>query len=199
MLLKQRNNDLGKLVDGIWTDDQPSAPSRGGKFVRQDSQFRHWITPDGQPSISGDGGFPAQSGRYHLYVSYACPWAHRTLIFRQLKGLQDHVGVSVVNPFAGDHGWSFDADRTGVAGDHLYGLKYLYQIYQKSDPLVSSRVSVPVLWDKHRGVIVSNESSEIIRMFNTAFDGITGNSDDYWPKAMRNKIEAINAPIYSNL
>ena len=190
---------MGKLIDGIWTTDQVSALSRAGKFVRQDAQFRSWITPDGQPGITGDGGFPAQSGRYHLYVSHACPWAHRTLIFRKLKGLEDHVSVSVVNPFAGDEGWSFEKDQNGATGDHLYGLKFVYEIYQISGPNVSSRVSVPVLSDKQRNTIVSNESSEIIRMFNSAFDGITGNSSDYWPQDMRDGIEAINAPIYSNL
>ena len=190
---------MGKLIDGAWTDDTPSALSRAGKFVRQDAQFRSWITVDGQPGMSGDGGFPAQSGRYHLYVSLACPWAHRTLIFRNLKGLQDHVGVSVLYPVAGDDGWTFDKNFAGATGDHLYGLKFLYEVYQKADQTASSRVSVPVLWDKERTTIVSNESSEIIRMFNSAFDDITGNSDDYWPPEMRDEIEATNAPIYSNL
>ena len=190
---------MGKLIDGVWTADVPSALSRAGKFVRQDAQFRNWITPDGQPGITGDGGFPAESGRYHLYMSYACPWAHRTLIFRTLKGLQDHVGVSVVSPLMRDGGWSFDKDQAGATGDHLYGFRHLHEVYQRSAATVSSRVSTPVLWDKERDAIVSNESSEIIRMFNSAFDKITGNSDDYWPQAMRDDIEAINAPIYSNL
>ena len=190
---------MGKLIDGVWTADLPSALSRAGKFVRQDAQFRNWITPDGRPGITGDGEFAAQSGRYHLYVSYACPWAHRTLIFRKLKGLEKHVSVSVVSPLIGNGGWSFDKDQSGATGDHLYGFRHLHEVYQRSAAKVSSRVSVPVLWDKERGTIVSNESSEIIRMFNSAFDKITGNKDDYWPQVMRDDIEAINAPVYSNL
>jgi len=190
---------MGKLVDGVWTDDQILAMNTGGKFVRQDAQFRNWITSNGDAGISGKSGFPAHSDRYHLYVSLACPWAHRTLIFRQLKGLKDHIGVSVVHPNMLDKGWTFETDAPGTTGDLLYGSKFLHEIYRKSDANVTSRVSVPVLWDTETNQIVSNESSEIIRMFNSAFDEITGNTADYWPAEMRVAIEEINKPIYSNL
>ncbi len=189
---------MGRLIDGVWTDDHKVAKKPDGKYVRKEAQFRNWITTDGGAGITGDDGFAAQSGRYHLYVSYACPWAHRTLIFRQLKDLSDHISVSVLNPLMLDDGWTFETDDKGATGDHLFGNKFLYQIYQQADANATSRASVPVLWDKQRKTIVSNESSEIIRMFNSSFDGITGNTDDYWPIALRDEIEAINAPIYSN-
>lgn len=190
---------MGKLVEGIWKTDWYDTKSSGGKFVRPDSQFHNWITPDGEPGPTGKGGFAAQSGRYHLYVSYACPWAHRALIFRNLKDLQDHIDISVVHPDMGADGWAFEKDDHGATGDQLFALSFMREIYQKSDPKVSTRVTVPVLWDKETNKIVCNESSEIIRMFNSAFDGLTGNSDDYWPVDLRDGIEAINAPIYSNL
>ena len=190
---------MGHLMDGQWITDTEIAKTSGGAFQRPDAQFRNWITPDGRPGPSGDGGFPAVSGRYHLYVSLACPWAHRALIFRKLKGLERHMSVDVVHPDMREMGWTFASDMPGATGDSLFGLDYLHQIYQRADPRVSTRATVPVLWDKERGTIVSNESSEIIRMLNGAFDGITGNRDDYWPEAMRAAIEPVNARIYDTV
>lgn len=190
---------MGMLVDGVWHDVWYDTKSTGGKFKRAQSQFRNWITPDGAPGPSGSGGFAAESGRYHLYVSLACPWAHRTLIFRKLKGLTDHITVSVVHPDMLDKGWTFATDDHGATGDHLFGSDFAHQIYTRADPTYSGRVTVPILWDKVQNTIVSNESSEIIRMFNSAFDAITGNTDDYWPEPMRDAIEEVNARIYDTL
>ena len=190
---------MGQLVNGVWEDKWYDTKSTGGAFVRDTSRFRNWITPDGSPGPSGEGGFEAESGRYHLYVSYACPWAHRALIFRALKGLTDHIGVSVVHPDMLSEGWEFRTDYPGTTGDRLYGLPYARDIYLKADPEISGRVTVPILWDRQRDTIVSNESSEIIRMFNSAFDGLTGNSDDYWPADLRDAIEPINARIYDTV
>jgi putative glutathione S-transferase len=190
---------MGKLVEGVWHTDWYDTKSTGGKFVRSTSGFRNWITADGQPGPSGDGGFPAESGRYHLYVSYACPWAHRTLIFREIKGLADHIGVSVVHPEMLDEGWEFRQDFDGTTGDDLFGLPYLRDIYIRAKPDVSGRVSVPVLWDRERDTIVSNESAEIIRMFNSAFDGITGDRDDYCPEDLRATIERVNDRVYDTV
>jgi len=190
---------MGQLVNGVWQTQPISTAATGGKFVRSTSGFRNWITADGAPGPSGEGGFPAESGRYHLYVSYACPWAHRTLIFRALKGLNDHITVSVVHPDMLDDGWSFADDFPGATGDTLYGRPFARDIYIKADPKVSGRVTVPILWDKTRETIVSNESSEIIRMFNSAFDGITGNDLDFWPEPLRDAIEPVNARIYDTL
>ena len=187
---------MGQLVDGVWHDVWYDTKSTGGAFKRTTAKFRNWITPDGSAGPSGEGGFPAESGRYHLYVSFACPWAHRTLIFRALKGLEDHITVSVVHPDMLSDGWTFASDFPGATGDTLYGLPYARDIYTKAEPGVSGRVSVPILWDKQRETIVSNESSEIVRMFNSAFDVITGNTDDYWPEHMRDDIEEVNARIY---
>jgi putative glutathione S-transferase len=173
--------------------------TRDGRFNRPDTVFRNWITRDGRPGPSGRGGFAAETGRYHLYVSYACPWAHRTLIFRALKGLTEHVSVDVVHPFLGPDGWTFDRDFTGATGDRLLAKRMLREIYLESDPKATTRVSVPVLWDKANGTIVSNESSEIIRMFNSAFDHITGNGRDFWPEPLRPAIEAVNARVYAGL
>ncbi|MBT8417881.1 MAG: glutathione S-transferase family protein [Silicimonas sp.] len=189
---------MGQLVDGNWeTGDTPSKKS--GKFERAETTFRNWITPDGAAGPSGDGDFPAEAGRYHLYVSNACPWAHRTLIFRALKDLDDMVSVSVVHPDLLDDGWTFETDFPGATGDTLYGLDYLREIYLKANPEISGRVTVPVLWDKDRETIVSNESSEIIRMFNSAFDGLTGNDLDFWPEDLREAMEPVNARIYNTL
>ncbi|MTH98654.1 glutathione S-transferase family protein [Roseibium sp. RKSG952] len=190
---------MGLLVDGKWHDTWYDTKSTGGAFKRSAAQFRNWLTTDGSAGLSGKGGFPAETGRYHLYVSHACPWAHRTLIFRELKGLSDHISVSVVHPDMLDKGWSFEKDDNGATGDTLYGLDYAHQVYTKADPTYSGRVTVPILWDKQQETIVSNESSEIIRMFNSAFDEITGNTDDYWPEEMRDDIEEVNARIYSNV
>ena len=190
---------MGKLVDGEWRDVWYDTDSTGGRFVRQDSLFRNWITPDGAPGPTGEGGFAAESGRYHLYVSYACPWAHRTLIFRELKGLAPHIDVSVVDPDMLDEGWTLEGDYPGATGDRLHGRTRMHQVYTLADPTATTRVTVPLLWDKAQGRIVSNESADIIRMFNSAFDGITGNTDDYWPAALRDGVEAVNERIYHTL
>ena len=190
---------MGQLVDGAWHDVWYDTKKSGGAFVRQNAKFRNWITADGSAGPSGEGGFAAESGRYHLYVSYACPWAHRTLIFRKLKGLEDHIGISVVHPDMLNDGWSFETDDTGATGDKLYGLPFARDIYTKAVPDMTGRVTVPILWDTERETIVSNESSEIIRMFNSAFDEITGNTDDYWPQELRAEMEPINNRIYDTL
>ena len=190
---------MGRLVDGVWHDIGYETAKHGGRFVRSDSVFRNWITPDGAPGPTGEGGFAAESGRYHLYVSYACPWAHRTLIFRALKGLEDHIGVSVVHPDMLSDGWTLDDDYPGATGDPLHGFAFLRELYLKVEPRMTGRVTVPVLWDTQREMIVSNESAEIIRMFNSAFDAITGNRDDYWPADLRDAIAPVNARIYETL
>ncbi|MBV1865025.1 MAG: glutathione S-transferase family protein [Rhodobacteraceae bacterium] len=182
---------MGLLVDGIWSDQWYDTKNSAGSFERSEAKFRNWITVDGK------GGFKAESGRYHLYVSLACPWAHRTLIFRQLKGLADHISVDVVHPDMLGEGWTFETDGGAAQGDSLYGSLFVREIYQRAQPDVTTRVTVPILWDKQTGTIVSNESSEIIRMFNSAFDGITGNTLDFWPDHMRGNIEMVNSRIYS--
>lgn len=190
---------MGQLVDGVWHDVWYDTESTGGEFKRSTSKFRNWITADGSAGPSGEGGFKAESGRYHLYVSYACPWAHRALVFRAIKGLTDHIGISVVHPHMLSEGWTFETDRDGATGDTLYGLPYLRDIYLRADPQISGRVTVPVLWDTQQNTIVSNESAEIIRMFNSAFDGITGNTDDYWPEDLRAAIEPVNDRVYNTV
>ncbi|SEW38488.1 putative glutathione S-transferase [Cognatiyoonia koreensis] len=190
---------MGQLVDGVWKDEWYDTKSTGGAFKRSTAKFRNWITADGEPGPSGTGGFKAESGRYHLYVSYACPWAHRTLVFRVLKDLTDHIGVSVVHPHMLSDGWTFDTDDKGATGDMLFGFPFARDIYLKADPKISGRVTVPILWDKEKETIVSNESSEIIRMFNSAFDAITGNTDDYWPEDMRGDIEDMNSRVYDTV
>jgi len=188
---------MGLLINGIWHDKWYDTTSHKGAFVREPARFRHWVTADGAPDPSGKDGFVAEAGRYHLYVSLACPWAHRTLIFRQLKQLQGLIGVSVVSPKMLAHGWEFSADE-GLT-DHLYGLEYLYQLYLKADANYSGRVTVPVLWDKQRQTIVSNESAEIIRMFNSAFDHLTGNDADFYPANLRDEIDTFNERIYHSI
>ena len=190
---------MGQLVDGTWHDTWYDTKSTGGKFVRSTAKFRNWITPVGAPGPSGEGGFKAEAGRYHLYVSYACPWAHRTLIFRELKGLADLITVSVVHPDMLSDGWVLSDDYPGATGDTLYDLPFLRDIYLKADPQISGRVTVPILWDKQQETIVSNESSEIIRMFNSAFNELTGNVEDFWPKVLRDAIEPVNVRIYDTL
>ncbi|TNF63317.1 MAG: glutathione S-transferase family protein [Rhodobacteraceae bacterium] len=190
---------MGLLVDGVWQDQWYDTAKTGGKFVRSAAQFRNWITADGSAGPSGRAGFKAESGRYHLYVSLACPWAHRTLIFRHLLGLTDHIGVSVVHPDMLEQGWTFRTDDHGATGDTLFGSEFAHQIYTRADPVYSGRVTVPILWDRAQDTIVSNESSEIIRMFNGAFDRITGNTDDYWPEDLRAAIEPVNDRIYDTL
>jgi len=191
---------MGLLIDGEWHDRwyEPDEMSDGA-FQRAESQFRNWITADGSAGPTGEGGFKAETGRYHLYVSHACPWANRTMIFRALKGLEDHIDVSVVHPDMLGEGWTFDTGFVGATGDRLHGLPFARDLYLKAQPGATTRVTVPILWDKHRETIVSNESSEIIRMFNRAFDGITGNTDDYYPEALRPRIDAINARVYDEV
>jgi len=190
---------MGQLVDGEWHDDWYDTSKTGGSFERSTSGFRNWVTADGSAGPSGEGGFKAESGRYHLYVSLACPWAHRTLIFRALKGLTDHIDVSVVHPDMLGDGWTFATDFPGTTGDRLFGLPFLRDIYTRTDPKVSGRVTVPILYDTQRKTIVSNESAEIIRMFNGAFDDLTGNRDDYWPADLRDGIEQVNARVYDTV
>jgi putative glutathione S-transferase len=189
---------MGLLVEGRWQDRWYDTSATGGRFVRSDSQFRSWVTADGAPGPTGEGGFRAEPGRYHLYVSLACPWAHRTLIFRRLKGLEEAIGVSVVHWHMGEQGWTF-APGPGCTGDRLHGLEYLHQVYTRARPDYTGRVTVPVLWDKERGTIVSNESSEIIRMLNGAFDGVGAAPGDYWPVALREAIAAVNERVYATV
>jgi putative glutathione S-transferase len=187
---------MGRLVDGDWQITNYGTGEDGGKYNREASVFRSWITPDGSKGPTGDAGFEAESGRYHLYVSYACPWAHRTLIFLKLKGLEDHIGVSVVHPHMLEDGWTLAADYPGATGDELYGKAFLRELYLKAKPDMTGKVTVPLLWDKQRETVVSNESADIIRMLNSAFDGISGNTDDYWPQEMREAIEEVNQRVY---
>ncbi|MEF3048151.1 glutathione S-transferase family protein [Pseudotabrizicola sp. L79] len=190
---------MGLLVNGEWHDTWYETDKSGGAFVRTDAAFRNWVTADGAAGPSGQGGFRAESGRYHLYVSYACPWAHRTLIFRALKGLQDHIDVSVVHPDMLSDGWTFATDFPGTTGDRQFGLPFLRDIYTRAMPDVSGRVTVPILWDKQTNTIVSNESSEIIRMFNSAFDGLTGDLQDFVPQALRPAMAEVNSRIYATV
>lgn len=189
---------MGLLVNGAWRDRWYDTKTSGGRFVRQSSQFRHWITPDGSPGPTGEGGFKAERGRYHLYVSYACPWAHRTLIFRALKGLERAIDISVVHWLMGEHGWTF-APGEGVIPDPLYRFPYLHDIYTQANPIFSGRVTVPVLWDKEKDTIVNNESAEIIRMFNSSFDDVGAAPGDYYPVELQPQIDAVNERVYSTL
>ena len=187
---------MGQLVDGVWHDVWYDTGKSGGAFERSTSSFRNWITADGSPGPSGTGGFKAESGRYHLYVSYACPWAHRTMIFRQIKELADHISFDVVHPDMLSDGWTFATDDAGATGDRQFGLPFVRDIYLRADPNISGRAAVPILWDKQKNTIVSNESSEIIRMFNSAFNGLTDNDLDFYPPALQADIEPINGRIY---
>jgi glutathionyl-hydroquinone reductase len=190
---------MGLLVDGKWQDQWYDTKSNQGEFLRKAPQFRNWVTPDGAAGPSGESGFKAEPGRYHLYVSLACPWAHRTLIFRRLKGLEDAISVSVVHPLMRENGWTFGTGFEGATGDTLFGLEFMHQIYTRADPRYSGRVTVPVLWDKQQNTIVSNESSEIIRMFNAAFDGAGASTGDFYPLPLRAEIDEINALVYENI
>jgi putative glutathione S-transferase len=189
---------LGRLIDGRWSTEWYDTAKTGGRFVRADAGFRNWITADGSAGPSGEAGFPAAAGRYHLYVSHACPWAHRTLIFRALKGLESLISVSVVAPkMPSETGWNFTGE--GASGDAANGKENLWEIYALAKSDYTGRVTVPVLWDKERGTIVSNESAEIIRMFNSEFDGLTGNTDDFYPEALRPDIDRINRRVYDDI
>jgi putative glutathione S-transferase len=189
---------MGLLVDGAWQDRWYDTASTGGRFVRKESQFRNWVTADGSPGPTGAGGFKAEPGRYHLYVSLACPWAHRTLVFRAIKGLSDMISVSVTHWRMLENGWTF-AEGPGVVPDALHGSRFLYEVYLQAQPIYSGRVTVPVLWDKATGTIVNNESAEIIRMFNSAFNGIGAQPGDYYPADLRDEIDALNARIYDTV
>jgi len=188
---------MGLLVDGVWRDQWYDTTKSGGRFERSAARFRNWVTKDGAPGPAGAGGFKAESGRYHLYVSYACPWAHRTLIFRALKRLEAHIAVSAVHWHMAEHGWTF-APGDGVIPDPILGARYMHQIYTAADPNYSGRVTVPALWDKQKRTIVNNESPEIIRMLNGAFDALPGvdASLDFYPPALRAEIDAVNERVY---
>ena len=185
---------MGVLVEGKW-QEKAETRAAGGAFVRPPSRFRNWVTVDGAPGPSGEGGFQAEPDRYHLYVSLACPWAHRTLLFRKLKKLTETIGVSCVGPHMLSEGWEFSEDWP----DHLYGSRRLYEIYLRADPLYSGRVTVPVLWDKHRETIVCNESADIIRMLNSAFDEWGDATLDFYPEPLRAEIDAVNATVFENV
>ena len=188
---------MGYLLDGHWHEEAPSNDA-SGRFVREASRFHHCVTPDGAAGPTGEGGFPAEAGRYHLYVSLACPWAHRTLIFRKLKKLEDVIGVSVVDAIMGPEGWVF-SHAPGTIPDAAEGKERLSEIYLLASASYTGRVTVPVLWDKKKKTIVNNESSEIIRMFNSAFNAFTPVRTDYYPQALRAEIDAINKPIYETV
>lgn len=185
---------MGLLINGAWHAETPLVATKDGAFVRNESPFRNWVTADGAPGPTGEGGFKAEHGRYHLYVSLACPWAHRTLIFRALNGLQDSISVSVVNWLMLDHGWTF-VEGEGVIPDPVQNARFLHQAYTAADPRFTGKVTVPVLWDKVRGTIVSNESADIIRMLDTAWGG----GGRHYPEALREEIDALNARIYDTL
>ncbi|KAB7772554.1 glutathione S-transferase family protein [Xanthomonas maliensis] len=189
---------MGLLVDGVWQDRWYDTDKSGGRFERSQAKFRNWVTADGSPGPQGEGGFAAVRGRYHLYVSLACPWAHRSLIFRRLKGLEAMIDVSVVHWQMGKQGWTF-AEGPGVVADPLHQADYLYQVYLQADPHYSGRVTVPVLWDRERNTVVSNESADIIRMFNSAFDAIGAAEGDFYPVALREQIDAVNARVYDTV
>ena len=187
---------MGLLVDGVWKDQERE--TRSGRFVRTPTTFRSWVTPDGSPGPSGQGGFAAEPGRYHLYVSLACPWAHRTVIFRKLKKLEDLISLSVVEPLMGKEGWVFGSSE-GTIADFINHKQRLAEIYLLADPHYTGRVTVPVLWDKRRNTIVNNESAEIIRMLNSAFDAFTDVRADYYPRDLRDEIDRINDFVYANV
>jgi glutathionyl-hydroquinone reductase len=189
---------MGLLVDGVWQDEQHSARTPGGRFVRPTTRFRNWVTEDGSPGPTGEGGFAAARGRYHLYVALPCPWAHRTVIMRMLKGLEDVVSMSVLEPLYGPHGWRFGTSP-GTVPDSVNGANELAEIYLRADPRFTGRVSVPALWDKERRTIVNNESAEIIRMLNGAFGRFTNVRTDYYPPALREEIDRVNALVYENV
>jgi putative glutathione S-transferase len=194
---------MGMLIEGKWQAEDTFPADQTGHFVRRDSALRNWVTSDGEPGPAGVGGFAAEPGRYHLYVALACPWAHRTLIFRKLKRLEEIISVSVVDPFMGEQGWAFTAAdgslTPGSTPDHLNGARYLYEIYVKNAPGYTGRVTVPVLWDKQRQKIVNNESAEIIRMLNSAFNRWGDASIDLYPPEFRATIDQVNALVYANV
>lgn len=188
---------MGLLIDGVWQESEPEGAA-DGRFTRSDAAFRNWVTSDGRPGPTGHDGFAAAKGRYHLYVSLACPWAHRTLIMRSLKGLDDIISVSIAHWLMAEQGWTF-APGEGVIPDPLFNSRFLYEIYARADGSYTGRATVPVLWDRHTQAIVNNESAEIIRMFNSAFDAAGAKSGDFYPPALRSEIDSLNARIYDTL
>jgi putative glutathione S-transferase len=188
---------MGLMINGAWQEHEPER-GKDGNFERDTTSFRNWITPDGRPGPTGQDGFRAVAGRYHLYVSLACPWAHRTLIMRALKGLQAIIPISVTHWLMAEHGWTFAAGD-GVIADPLYSSRYLYELYARADETYSGRVTVPILWDQHTQTIVNNESSDIIRMLGSAFDQAGATPGDYYPAALRGEIDAINERVYDTL
>jgi putative glutathione S-transferase len=187
---------MGLLVDGVWRDDShDKSRFTDGRYQRATTRFRNWITPDGSAGPSGEDGFPAEAGRYHLYVSLACPWAHRTVIFRRLKRLDSVISMSVTSWHMGEHGWTFETDQ-GSSGDPINGARVIADVYLRADAKYTGRASVPVLWDKKRKTIVSNESSEIIRMLNSAFNDLTNEHTDFYPPELRSEIDAVNDLVY---
>lgn len=189
---------MGLLVDGKWHDQWYDTEGSGGRFIRQESQFRNWITPDGSAGQSGEGGFKAEPGRYHLYVALACPWANRALIMRKLKGLEEMISVSVVNPLMAENGWTFEPEE-GVVPDPVMDANYLYEVYTHVEPEYSGRVTVPVLYDLKQNKIVNNESAEIMRILNSAFDEVGAKEGDYYPEELRSEIDAINDKVYHSV
>ncbi|WP_019676129.1 glutathione S-transferase family protein [Arsukibacterium perlucidum] len=189
---------MGLLVKGNWQDKWYDTDSNDGEFKRENAQLRNWITADGNAGPTGEAGFKAEKGRYHLYVSLACPWAHRTLIFLQLKDLTEYISVSVVSPDMLEHGWEFDKNNHS-SGDSLFDAAYLHQLYTRHQADYSGRVTVPLLWDKQQNRIVSNESADIIRMLNTAFNKLTGNNDDFYPADLQPQINEVNELVYHNI
>lgn len=187
---------MGLLIDGQWHDQWYDTKSSNGRFIRTEAQYRHWITADGGAGQSGEAGFKAETGRYHIYVSLACPWAHRTLIVRALKGLQEHISFDVVHPLMLEQGWTFDSDFQAATGDRVNHKQFMHQIYTLCDPDYTGRVTVPVVWDKQKQTIVSNESSEIIRMLNSGFDEIGAKDLDLYPESFRSEIDQWNEFIY---
>ncbi|MDR9468348.1 glutathione S-transferase family protein [Marinospirillum sp.] len=189
---------MGLLVDGQWHDQWYDTDSTGGRFERSQSQFRNWVTADGSAGPTGEAGFKAEPGRYHLYVSLACPWAHRTLIFRKLKGLEKMIDLSVVHWYMAENGWTFQ-QGPGVIADSVNQAEFMHQVYTTADPKYSGRVTVPVLWDKHQQTLVSNESADIIRMFNSAFDEVGAKAGDFYPEQLRQEIDEVNARVYDEV
>ncbi len=189
---------MGRLENGVWIDQWHNTKETKGRYVRKPSIFRNWITVDGEAGPTGKGGFLAEKDRYHLYISWACPWAHRTLIFRAIKGLENMVSISAVNAIMRSKGWTFD-NGYGVIPDNINHSRYLYEVYLKEDNSYSGRVTVPLLWDKKTSTIVNNESADIIRMFNSAFDNIGAKEGDYYPDNLADKIDNMNDFIYQNI
>ncbi|SDM86734.1 putative glutathione S-transferase [Franzmannia pantelleriensis] len=189
---------MGLLIDGKWHDQWYDTDKHGGEFVRESAKLRDWVTADGSAGPDGQPGLPAEAGRYHLYVSLACPWAHRTMILRKLKGLESLIGLSHVSPLMLDQGWTYREDE-GSSGDPINGVDFHHQLYTLTDSRYTGRVTVPALWDKQSQRIVNNESAELLRMFNGAFDDITGNRLDFYPSDLRESIDAINADVYDHI